>query len=208
MSIYFRIKTTFKATSRNVFVSFTKALGIKLTNEALLIPGLKVAGSVFTANAGKLEDLTVDTKNHVPGAAESAIIIVKQIRNDFRVDAYSVEAAVNAAQDPTIATKAGFEVVKTKGKNKTPELSITNAITNGSLKIKTRKIKKYHYFLIECTQKFSDGSADIITEKSMPDPTSEVSGFISGALYLIRVRVVLAGNIMGEWTDYVLIRVN
>ena len=62
--------------------------------------------------------------------------------------------------------------------------------------------------MIECTQKFFDGSPDIKTEKTMSDPSSEVEGFISGALYLIRVRVVLARNVKGKWSDYVLIRVN
>ena len=208
MNIYYRIKTTFKATSRSVFVAFIRALGVKLTANAALVPGLKVAGSVFTANADKLEALTADTKNHVPGAAETAKILVAQIKNDFRVDAQCVEAAVNAAQDPTIATKVGFEVIEPRVKPNTPELTVTNAIDSGNLKIKTRKVKNYHNYMIECTQRFSDGSPDIITEKTMTNPTSEVSGFISGALYLIRVRAVLAHNVLAEWTDYVLIRVN
>ena len=208
MGIFYRIKTIFVATNRSAFISFIKSLAAKLTANAALVPGLKVTGATFLANAQKLEDLTLLSKTNDKVSAKEAKILVAQIKNDFRTDALCVEDAVNLAQDSTIATKMGFELKSTRGKSKTPELTVTNATESGSLKIKKRKERKYHYFLIECTQKFSDGSPDVITEKTMPDPTSIVIGFISGAFYLIRVRVVLAGNVMGEWTDYVSIRVN
>jgi len=208
MNIYYRIKITFVAGRRSVFIAFIRALAAKLTKNASLVPDLKIAGSVFKTNADNLQILTAQTKNHVDGAAEAAKILVEQIKNDFRVDANCVEAAVNAANDPTIATKMGFEVKKPGGNANIAHLIVKNALTVGNLKVRTKWVKKYHCYLIECTQKFSDGSPDIITEKTMTNPISEVSGFISGALYLIRVRAVLSHNVLCEWSDYVLIRVN
>ena len=208
MGIFYRIKTTFVATSCSVFIACIKILAAKLTANAALVPGLKVTGATFLANALKLEELSIGAKSDDKTSAAEAKILIAQIKSDFRADALCTEDAVNLEQDPTIATKMGFELKIPRGKSTTPDLTVTNATESGSLKIKKRKVKKYHYFIIECTQKFSDGSPDIITEKTMPDPTSIVIGFISGAFYLIRVRVVLAGNVMGEWTDYVPIRVN
>ena len=208
MGIYFKIKTAFAAPNRSIFISFIKSLAAKLTENASLVSNLKVSGATFLTNIQKVETLTAQAKSHDKTSSAQAIILVEQIKNDFREDAYCVEIAVNTAQDPTIAAILGFEIKQTRGKSKSPGLKVTNAITVGNLKIKTGKVKKYHYYIIECTQKFFDGSPDIITEKTMPDPSSEVEGFISGALYLIRVRVVLARNVKGKWSDYVLIRVN
>lgn len=208
MGIYFKIKTAFAAPNRSIFISFIKSLAAKLTENASLVSNLKVSGATFLTNIHKVETLTTQAKSNDKTSSAQVKILIEQIKNDFREDAYCVEAAVNDAQDITIATILGFEIKQARGKEKGPGLKVTNAITVGNLKIKTGKVKKYHYYIIECTQKFFDGSPDIITEKTMPDPSSEVKGFISGALYLIRVRVVLARNVMGKWSDYVLIRVN
>ncbi len=208
MGTFYRIKTAFVATSRSVFIKVIKVLAAKLTKNALLVPGLKVSGAAMLINAGKLEDLSILSETNDGISSEEAKLLVAQMKSDYRADALCTEDAVNLAQDPTIAAKMGFELKIPRGKSQSPELTVTNDIESGSLKIKTKKILKYHYFLIECTQRFSDGSPDIITEKNMPDPTSVVKGFESGAFYLIRVRVVLAGNVQGEWTDYVSIRVN
>ncbi|MEI6821903.1 MAG: hypothetical protein WCL51_08190 [Bacteroidota bacterium] len=208
MGIFYRIKTTFKAGTRSLFVAFIKLLAAKLTKNALLVTDLKVPGTKFMTNALELEDLSLASRSHDGVSAKKAKILVAQIKSDYRADALCVEDAVNLAQDPTLAATMGFELKIPRGKVQIPELTVKNGIESGTLIIKTRKVPHYHYFLVECTQKFADGSADIITEKSMPDPKSDVLGFESGAFYLIRVRVVLAGNVKGEWTDYVQIRVN